>query len=151
MNAMLLNHTCLLSIKICIGARRRYTGKPSNIDVDYKSLSDSPEPCGGQESALTECDIPLRGSCNMKYHCVKCRPGRNFIYASFRNNLPFIANCIEKSLRLVGGASSREGRVEVCVDGRWGTVYYNEQLAGTVCSQLGFPNKGYRALLILTL
>ncbi len=32
--------------------------------------------------------------------------------------------------------------MEVCVDGRWGTVCYNEKLAGTVCEQLGFGNQG---------
>ena len=45
------------------------------------------------------------------------------------------------SLRLVGGASYREGRVEVCIDGQWGTVCYNEELAEIVCEQLGFGNQ----------
>ena len=46
--------------------------------------------------------------------------------------------------RLVGGSTYREGRVEVCVDGRWGTVCGNSQegIAGAVCSQLGFPAEG---------
>ncbi len=52
-------------------------------------------------------------------------------------------NCITGSLRLVGGASSREGRVEVCVDSCWGTVcgegWTNED-AGHVCSILGYPS-----------
>ncbi len=40
------------------------------------------------------------------------------------------------------GATIREGRVEVCSDGRWGTVcgegWTNED-AGHVCSRLGYP------------
>ncbi len=46
-----------------------------------------------------------------------------------------IANCNETEIRLVGGDSDREGRVEVCVGGRWGTVQINNpgELAQTVC------------------
>ena len=46
--------------------------------------------------------------------------------------------------RLIDGSTNREGKVEVCVDGRWGTVCNNsqERIAGAVCSQLGFPAEG---------
>ena len=56
----------------------------------------------------------------------------------------FLANCSDCEVRLVDGSTNREGRVEVCVDGRWGTVCDNSQegIAGAVCSQLGFPSKG---------
>ena len=39
----------------------------------------------------------------------------------------------------------REGRVEVCVDGRWGTVCgegWGNTEAGLVCARLGFPAEG---------
>ena len=44
----------------------------------------------------------------------------------------------------MGGSTNSEGRVEVCIDGRWGTVCsdHQEQTAGAVCSQLGFPVGG---------
>ena len=48
-------------------------------------------------------------------------------------------------MRLVGGPSNREGRVEVCVDGRWGTVCgegWGDTEAGLVCARLGFPTHG---------
>ncbi|XP_064397195.1 scavenger receptor cysteine-rich type 1 protein M130-like [Halichondria panicea] len=50
------------------------------------------------------------------------------------------ANCADGEIRLVGGSTDREGRVEVCVGGRrWRTVCTGSQeLAGTVCSQMGY-------------
>ena len=45
-------------------------------------------------------------------------------------------------MRLVGGLTNREGRVEVCLDGRWGTVCgegWGDTEAGLVCSTMGFP------------
>ena len=43
----------------------------------------------------------------------------------------------------MGGSSIREGRVEVCVGGRWGIVQTNNsQLIEFVCSTLGFPTEG---------
>ncbi len=54
--------------------------------------------------------------------------------------------CIENSLRLVGGNSSLEGRVEVCVNGDWGTVTADSTWdyldASVACRQLGFSPLG---------
>ena len=38
------------------------------------------------------------------------------------NKLPAHLACTDGNLRLVGGSTNRESRVEVCVDGYWGTV-----------------------------
>ena len=44
----------------------------------------------------------------------------------------------------MGGSTNREGRVEVCVGGRrWRTVCSGSQeLAGAVCSQMGYIFEG---------
>ena len=57
--------------------------------------------------------------------------------------------CSEGDLHLVGGESENEGRVEICKDGFWGTVYdssWDEQEAVVTCRQAGLPTVG-KALL----
>lgn len=54
-------------------------------------------------------------------------------------------NCTHGAVRLVNGSSQYEGRVEVCINGDWGTVCDNgwdTTEATTVCKQLGYAYTG---------
>ena len=56
-----------------------------------------------------------------------------------------LANCTNGEITLASGPTYREGRVEVCMDRRWGTVCiegWADTEAGLVCVRLGFPREG---------
>ncbi|XP_064397490.1 neurotrypsin-like [Halichondria panicea] len=85
--------------------------------------------CAGGESNIGECRIHTNSTCSDRAGWVKCQP----------------ANCTDGTVRLVGGFTNREGRVDFCTQGHWASICYNEVLADTVCNMLGFPMQGAMA------
>ena len=54
-------------------------------------------------------------------------------------------SCKNGDIRLAGGSSVNEGRVELCLDGRWGTVSsdgWSISDAAIACRQLGYNTQG---------
>lgn len=54
-------------------------------------------------------------------------------------------NCTEGEIRLANNSTESEGRVEICVNGLWGTMCPNNTSTldvKTICKQLGFSEYG---------
>ena len=65
----------------------------------------------------------------------------------------FYSGCYEGDIRLLEGNSPTEGRVEVCLEGAWGSVCHNgwnSAEATIACRQLGFSVTGMIRIKSLT-
>ena len=60
------------------------------------------------------------------------------------------APCANGDVRLVGGSTEYEGRVEVCLDGVWGTICadfaWGDGSAKVICKQLNYSNESKSCL-----
>ena len=90
--------------------------------------------CTGNEENVLNCEYNLYYSCWYGYASVNCT----------------VAECIEGVVRLVGGMSETEGRVEICYAGNWyrvcGDSYPSKMCeeAQVVCKQLRYSKSGIK-------
>ena len=106
--------------------------------------------CGHYEDAGVYCSSTVgeRILYTQKYICKQIYNNSSniIIIISMYNKLymSFLA-CSHGSLRLVGGSSATQGRVEICLNSQWGTVcddFWGTSDAWVVCRQLGYSTSG---------
>ena len=99
--------------------------------------------CTGTESRIQDCGIET-ATCGCGAHAwLVCQTGELDKFLILTITVIYCLVCTDWDVRLVNGFTSSEGRVEVCVNGRWGTVCNNnQQLAEIACSLLGFLSEG---------
>ena len=64
--------------------------------------------------------------------------------------ITFLIDCTDGSIILVGGNKPNEGRVEICVNGSWGTVCdssFDLHDAEAACKRIGYSQLGLLQLL----
>ena len=86
--------------------------------------------CTGNEDSLVNCTY---------------NPNHNCVHFEDAGVVCGEAQCNETDIRLAGGTTDMEGRVEICLGGVWGTVcddLWGTSDARVACRQLGLPISG---------
>jgi hypothetical protein len=114
-----------------IGGGERYGDDERNSVVNFIS-------CNGSETRLLDCPFNVSGADERE----KCGPLQDaHVICQDKATTPPDTTCSDRDLRVVGGPTVREGRVEVCYNHAWGTVcneVYGPTAAGILCRELDF-------------
>ena len=100
--------------------------------------------CRGNERILSECTLRTnyyRYRYGYRYggNCSPSYLGGLYCNSLINENNTIV--CEENSVRLVGGQSKSEGRVEICYEGQWSSLCsVSQNAASAICTQLGLPN-----------
>ena len=87
-------------------------------------------------------------NCNCSHIAIKLKLPEKRTHSGRHILLPLQiipAQCEDGVIRLVEGVTDREGRLEVCLGQRWGTIcdyVFHVVDAQTVCKQLGYSATG---------
>ena len=111
--------------------------------------------CTGNESSIWNCSYSLlsENGCNGYDASVYCQGIIIIMSIIVLNNCIAIStpmdDCADGDVRLVGGSTEYEGRVEVCINRAWGTIcsrYYGWSTSdiNVVCRQLGHQGLGMK-------
>ncbi len=112
--------------------------------------------CTGTEDSLFSCPSAINHNCiHAEDAAIRCQPRgkciiHNAVYDSSRQLLTYCCFCLlgicdDGQIRLSGGSTELEGRVEICFNETWGTVcdvFWSSNDANVVCSELGFSRFG---------
>ena len=96
------------------------------------------------EHAVVACQKRKDYSKLLKFDCI--HPYTNNSYTCIH-----VASCQNGDLKLVGGISENEGRLEVCFDQRWGTISgdgWTHADTRVACRQLGYSTSGIVKVLV---
>ena len=117
--------------------------------------------CRGDEEMLINCSHSGFGVHRCSHYQdagVVCLGGKFSVILTDADNSWFISymyisttvtdDCTEGQVRLVTGSNRKEGAVQICVHGYWGTICgssasWNSRAADVVCNQLGYSTYGW--------
>ena len=104
--------------------------------------------CIGTETSLIRCPSRSVGRHNCQHSddiSLRCEEPLPYLIIRIPYTFSQGGVCREGDVRLVDGESDNEGRVEVCLSGRWGTVCddgWSQTNTHVVCNQLEYDTTG---------
>ena len=151
LNNVIILH-CSLADSTAYG--NAFFGQGSDINIAMDDVG-----CTGSEASLFSCAHTTNHNCghteDAGVQCVtrECITFSHKYEVFFKYRTPVcITACSHGSIRLRGGSTSSNGRVEVCLNGDWGTVCHDRWStvdSNVACRQLGFSNSGITFLCVV--
>ena len=103
--------------------------------------------CSGIETGILSCSLSYSGTCSQHSAAVICQGKCKCIFAildslNCTDRATEPSNCTDEEMRLSGAITSNQGRLEVCMNGAWGSVcdsqgVFTTDEAKVACRQLG--------------